>query len=242
LFDWLPMADTHSVELKTPAHEAWLWDALQAVFPGTCGVACWLLTSPVPPVPETEALAVKAAVESRKKEFALGRAAAREALRKIGHPPVAIPIGEGRAPVWPAGTIGSIAHTQGIAVAVAGRTRDFLGLGVDLEQTGAVANDLWPDLLVPAEHAFLRSIPPGDRARVATAMFAVKEAFYKFQFPLTREWVGFTDVELTMSRGSATCLVRTHRPLPIGGKKRNEFTAGFRIGAFLTLAAVSLSE
>jgi 4'-phosphopantetheinyl transferase EntD len=236
------MADTHSAELKTPAHEAWLWSALQAVFPGTCGVACWLSTSPVPPGLEMETLAVKAAVESRKKEFALGRAAAREALRKIGHPPVAIPIGEGRAPVWPAGTIGSIAHTQGIAVAVAGRTSDFLGLGVDLEQTGAVTEDLWPDLLVPAEHAFLRSIPPGDRARLATAMFAVKEAFYKFQFPLTREWVGFTDAELIMSHGSDTCRVRTHHPLPIGGRKRNEFTAAFRIGASLTLAAVSLSE
>lgn len=105
-----------------------------------------------------------------------------------------------------------------------------------------MTKELWPDLLVPAEHAFLRSIPPGDRERLATAMFAVKEAFYKFQFPLTREWIGFTDVELIMSRGSDTCRVRPHRPLPIGGKKRNEFTADFKIGASLTLAAVSLSE
>jgi 4'-phosphopantetheinyl transferase EntD len=236
------MANTHSAGRENGWHEEGILGALQAMFPGPCGVACWSSTRPLPPALESEALAVSAAVESRKKEFAMGRAAARQALQKIGHPPVAIPVGEGRAPVWPAGIVGSIAHKQGIAVAVAGRTGDFLGLGVDLEETGAVTEDLWPDLLVPAERAFLHSIPEGDRARFATAMFSVKEAFYKSQFPLTKEWVDFLDVELTIHIGSTKCRVNTNRCLLIGGKKRNVFSADFKIEPFATLAAVSLSE
>jgi 4'-phosphopantetheinyl transferase EntD len=236
------MADTHRAELKTEWHEDWLLGALQGLFPRTCGVACWISTHLLPPEPEIEALAMIAAVESRKREFAMGRAAAREALRKIGHPHATIPIGDGRAPVWPAGIVGSIAHKQGIAIAVAGRAGDLIGLGVDIEETGAVTENLWQDLLVPSERAFLRSIPDDDRVRFATAMFAVKEALYKFQFPLTKEWVDFLDVELTMSIGLTTCRANTNRPLLIGGKKRDVFSADFKIEESVTLAAVSLSE
>jgi 4'-phosphopantetheinyl transferase EntD len=234
------MADPHRAESKSNWQEDWVLAALQSVLPGGCGVACWISTWPVPPGPEIETQAVKAAVESRKKEFAMGRAAAREALRKIGHPPVAIPVGEGRAPVWPAGIVGSIAHKEGIAVAVAARAADLVGLGVDIEETGAVTEDLWPDLLDPGERAFLHSLPPGDRTRFATAMFAAKEAFYKFQFPLTKEWVGFLDVELTIGADLAKCRVSAKRPLLIGGKKRDVFSADIKIGVSATLAVVSL--
>jgi 4'-phosphopantetheinyl transferase EntD len=236
------MADAHSAESNNSWREDQMLGSLQAMFADKCGVACWLSAWAVPPAHETEAEAVANAVESRKREFAMGRAAAREALRKIGHPPVAIPVGEGRAPVWPAGTIGSIAHTNGMAVAVAGRTGDFLGLGVDIEETGAVTAELWPNLFVPAERAFLDSVPEVERARLATAMFAVKEALFKFQFPLTKEWVDFKDVELGMTLGSTTCRANSNRPLLIGGKKMNIFAAKFIIEETWTLAAVSLPK
>ena len=51
------------------------------------------------------------AIASRRREFAAGRACAREALAKLGLPPVPILRGEKREPLWPQGIVGSL---QGI--------------------------------------------------------------------------------------------------------------------------------
>jgi 4'-phosphopantetheinyl transferase EntD len=222
------------------AHRYWALRTLHDLFPSVCAVACQIFSHPLPVLPEVEALAVATAAESRKIDFTLGRVAAREALQRIGCPPTAIPVGAKRAPVWPTGVIGSIAHTQNVAVAVVARMDQVLAIGVDIERSGAVTEDLWSELFLPEERDFLQSINEVNRACFATAIFSVKEAFYKFQFPHTKEWIDFQDVKLSVTSESTNCTLRTNRPLLIGRKKSDVFSANFKIGDSLTLAAVSL--
>ena len=81
-----------------------------------------------------EAAAVQHAVEKRRREFAVGRMLARAALAAIGDPPSAIPTGNHREPVWPAGIVGSITHCAGYCAAAVARDAMVVALGIDAEQ------------------------------------------------------------------------------------------------------------
>ena len=61
---------------------------------------------------------VESAVPRRVREFAAGRQCARLALRELGGPDEAIPVGLSRQPKWPPGIVGSITHTVGYCLAV----------------------------------------------------------------------------------------------------------------------------
>jgi 4'-phosphopantetheinyl transferase EntD len=99
-----------------------------------------------------------------------------------------------RAPVWPPAVVGSITHTEGYSAAVVGRKRALCGLGIDCETVAAVTPEVWSGICAPSELDFLGRLPSALQSAHAALIFAAKEAFYKFQFPLTRQWVGFEDV------------------------------------------------
>jgi phosphopantetheinyl transferase (holo-ACP synthase) len=83
-------------------------------------------------------------------------------------------------------------------VAVVIASDEAIAIGLDIEKVGAVEAALWPDLFSPAEREFLRRGNSREQAANATALFAAKEAFYKAQWPLTREWVDFLDIEIEL--------------------------------------------
>jgi 4'-phosphopantetheinyl transferase EntD len=84
---------------------------------------------------------------------------------------------ESGAPLWPAGIVGSITHTDGYGAAVAASAADFAGLGVDAERVGGVTPDLWPRLFNAIERAGLEQLR--DPAKAATILFSAKEACHK---------------------------------------------------------------
>lgn len=131
------------------------------------------------------------AVSSRRRAFAAGRTAAHRALAGLGVDTGAIGIGSGGAPVWPEGIVGSITHSAGWALAVAGFATDFAGIGVDME-----GNRPFPGLVeqvaTPAEREWLADQPESS----AIALFAAKESIYKAFYPRINEFFGFNDVEL----------------------------------------------
>jgi len=124
-----------------------------------------------------EEVHVAQSAERRRRDFALGRFCARAAMAPLGHGAAAIPMGEGGAPHWPDGLLGTITHTKAYAAAVAGRTRDFSGIGVDAERVGGVSEELWPRLFAAAEREQL--LAAQDRSVKATLLFSAKEACYK---------------------------------------------------------------
>src|SRR5581483_4464541 len=181
------------------AQKDWALRALRALFPPACGIGCAIEIWPLPSLPAAEAAAVETAAEMRKKSFAAGRTAAREALEQVGFTQAVIPAGADRVPVWPEGATGSISHAGGLAVAVAGRRSDLAAIGVDLEETGAVGRELWDQLMVASEKRLLASLPDGEQERFATVIFSIKETFYKYQYPLVQRWFNFQDLTVEIA-------------------------------------------
>ncbi len=152
-----------------------------------------------------EAAAIAGAAAGRQEEFHAGRRAARDALQRAdtgeassagGH--AATPLrrdAQGR-PCWPDGYTGSISHSGGLAVAVAGSLRLVRSLGVDVEARGAVRPELWQEVLTTAEQTFLQGLDMSQRVGAATLVFGLKEAFFKCQSPLAGSWLEFGEVEV----------------------------------------------
>jgi 4'-phosphopantetheinyl transferase EntD len=148
----------------------------------------------------SERAAVAGAVETRAREFAAGRLCARRALAELGleRPVRAAP---DRQPIWPEGVVGSITHTQGYAAAVVAPRPVLAALGLDTERAGRVKPELWPKICVDEEIAWLESLDREEQAVGATLIFAAKEAFYKCQYPSTRQWLNFGDVRVAVGEG-----------------------------------------
>jgi 4'-phosphopantetheinyl transferase EntD len=149
---------------------------LPLLAPGLHGAEIWDEGQVVAVHPQENQHVARAA-EKRRRDFALGRACARAALSHLGHREAVIAIGDAGAPVWPAGVVGSITHTDGYAAAIAGETSRFDGIGVDAERVGGVGEELWPRLFTDAERAQL--LMQQDRALAAALLFSAKEAAYK---------------------------------------------------------------
>jgi 4'-phosphopantetheinyl transferase EntD len=142
---------------------------------------------------------VASAVESRRREFAAGRILAARALASLGCAACPILAGPDRAPIWPAGFTGSISHThEHVAVAV-GRTDGLLAIGIDIEDAGRFRPDLEHQILRPEEIAAnLTGLPPDRRQSVLALLFSIKEAFYKCQYVISQQFLGFHDARTTI--------------------------------------------
>ncbi|MFM2290037.1 MAG: hypothetical protein RL684_3180 [Pseudomonadota bacterium] len=178
--------------------------------PGCCEARISVSTLLAGRTPEATAAALDlvlpaslaAAVPSRRAEFLAGRWCARAALIRAGmHPPAAPAIGPDRAPAWPPGFVGAIAHSQGEAWAVVAADSLLRGIGIDLERSldEAAARELEPVLRAPGESLpeprNVQGAPWTDAQRLAL-LFSAKESFYKCVAPLGGSALGFADARL----------------------------------------------
>ncbi len=138
---------------------------------------------------------VASAVDKRRLEFSRGRQCARAALRRLGLSDGPLLSGSQREPLWPAGVVGSITHTQGLCLAAVAWQKSYAGVGIDVEPAEALQPAIAERIATRAEMSALGSLPPLLAARV---IFSAKEAFYKCQFYLTREFLGFFDVSIEL--------------------------------------------
>ena len=189
--------------MTRPARLSRIETALATLFPtGVAVAACAVATADPGALWPQERDAIAGAVPHRLAEFTAGRQAARQALAALGHPAVAVPMGPDRAPLWPAGIAGSIAHAAGIAAAA---VRSGPPLGVDVEEDAPLSPDLWPVILSPKEQ---RTLPPGDTGRQVRQVFAAKEAIFKAQDPTTRAMFGFDAVDVALANGGFSATFR----------------------------------
>lgn len=167
--------------------------ALAGLFPTQVAVAAIVIAANRETAHPEEFKAVAHAIPARQAEFAAGRAAARQALCALGLPPAAIPGAANRAPCWPTGLSGSIAHAAGLAIAA---LRRGAPLGIDIEPDAPLAPDLWPLICQPDE---LAALPFPDRGHYVRLIFSAKEAVYKAQFPLTGTVIGFDALSVRLT-------------------------------------------
>jgi len=186
---------------------------LGALFP--TGVIAVELTS-VPPrtvLTKPELAFISHCAPKRIDDFTRGRACAHRGMSELGLREVSLLAGEKREPLWPEDIVGSITHTTGFAAAVVARRREIEALGIDCEVIDSVGPDLWERICTPVERERLGQLPQEQARQHAALIFAAKEAFYKCQFPMSHEWVGFEDVSIEASAGAFRIV--PHVQLPV---------------------------
>jgi 4'-phosphopantetheinyl transferase EntD len=175
-------------------------ELLKSMLPGDIAFAAGAIAHAGVDLFDVESAAVAGAVAKRRREFSAGRAYARAALAALACPPLPIPVGTDRRPLWPRGFIGSISHCDHLCVAIAGRSEAYAGLGIDIEDDE------------PAEEGMEAIIcRPDERQRAAAArlstdgaklFFVVKEAVFKAYYPATGAFLDFHEVSVELDERS----------------------------------------
>ena len=184
------------------------------------------LQDPAEPLWATEQPAMVRAIPARIAEFAAGRTAARAAMQALGLPKAAIPMGPDRAPVWPAGLVGSISHSAGFCAALVARTGAITGIGVDLEPDDPLGADLWPEVCGSAELTALGQMPKVSRGRTAKLIFSAKECTYKCIYPQIQTVLGFAALDIRLDQPSGVfdaTLLHPAEPFTAGAVWRGKF-------------------
>lgn len=222
-------------EPAAPLHMlASLRQRLNAALGPDIGVACADVNGDPEQLWPVEQAAIRNAVSRRRREFAAGRAAAREAMRDAGLESAAVGVASDRSPIWPAGVVGSIAHNTRACVAIVGRRDRVHAMGIDIEADRPMERALWSLICTQDELAKLACEPPSEQGHWATRLFCAKEAFYKWQYPLTGRMLDFGDVQVTFSRDRQSYHIQSAIPeLPV--------LLPAREGRFLTLDGMTLA-
>lgn len=141
---------------------------------------------------------------ARQREFAAARGCARLALRRLDVEPCALVPHADRSPRWPHGIAGSITHTRELCLVALARRGPVASLGVDVERVTDTSADIEALVCTAAERRWLDAQAASQRERNIRLLFSAKEAFYKCQYPLTRAFLDFQEVELAIDvdRGS----------------------------------------
>ena len=189
-----------------------------------------------------EAALVARATEKRRKEFTTGRECARGALAALGIDAAPILRGYRGAPMWPDGIVGSITHCAGYCAAAVARTQDLMTIGLDAEPNAELPGGVLELISLPAERARLRALAassPGtswDRL-----LFCAKEAVYKAWFPLTGQWLGFADADITIDAAERAFTARIQVSAPvINGSALTSFTGRWLSDEDLIIAAIAV--
>lgn len=144
-------------------------------------------------------------------DYVAGRLCAERVLSRIGSGGMPGRRDSGVAD-WPAGFIGSISHTAGLAAAAAANEAAYQSLGIDVEQLmpASRANDLIDIVLTEGERARFAHFPLDQLVVLA---FSAKEALFKALYPLTECRFYHEDAELVRVSADGTAAVRLRRRL-----------------------------
>jgi enterobactin synthetase component D len=129
------------------------------------------------PLDPDEVSVTESMLPIRRRDFWLGRSAARRAITDLGGPAGPVVMNH-RRPVFPSGLIGSISHSAGVAVAIVASTARARSLGIDLELNPLPESAA--ALVLSAEE--LHALSPGKRS--CAEAFSAKEAAFKALDPL----------------------------------------------------------
>jgi 4'-phosphopantetheinyl transferase EntD len=182
------------------------------------------------------------AVDTRQAQFGTARVRARAALAQLGIAPCSLLPNEDRSPRWPEGIRGSIAHTAlhcAVAVTNAAHLR---AIGLDLESDAPLKPGLDKVIGTEAEQVWLERFERRDRLWLAPLLFSAKEAFYKCQFVLTRQRLGFGEVQLRIDPDAGSWSVAEVSPGISQRSRLLRIAGGFRRLPDLIVTSAILSE
>jgi 4'-phosphopantetheinyl transferase EntD len=173
-------------------------EGLQALLGQHAAVCCCSTNGDVSTLAAVERSSILGAITRRQKEFAAGRTAAREAMRRLGKMSVAIPMQGDRSPQWPDDLVGSISHSHATCISVVAVKSHFKSIGVDVEPDQDLSRELWDLIGLPNELRRASGLPKPLQGRWMMRIFCAKEAYYKWMYPRALRALEFHDVEITM--------------------------------------------
>lgn len=178
---------------------------------------------------EMEILSPKA-VQKRRDEFLLGRAAACSALKQLGFasPPPVLK-GRNREPIWPDGYIGTITHSNGVAVAAACARSYADGIGIDIETLEKnVSTGVFKLTCTEKELELIHSDSSKNQT-MFKRIFSAKEAGFKAFFRHAQAYIDYREAELSWDSGTSSfegvLLTDAGKKYPEGSR----FTVGSRL-------------
>ncbi len=127
-------------------------------------------------------------------DFQKGRSCARRALVELDCSEHSVAMGSLREPIWPAGITGSITHTDGEAVAALAKTSALRSIGIDMEVSGQIDDDLARRICTEDERTSETAARMGQP--YFDLIFSAKESVYKCIFPFVERFVDFDEVRL----------------------------------------------
>ena len=141
---------------------------------------------------------IQRSVAKRQTEFLAGRLCARQALQQLDRRLYVPPIGEDRAPIWPADICGSITHSTGWAAAIVAPRTHWRGLGLDAESllSHERASRLAGEILTADELTRMQRLPEDKLALCVTLTFSIKEALFKALYPIVGKRFYFEDAQV----------------------------------------------
>ncbi|MXZ43577.1 MAG: 4'-phosphopantetheinyl transferase superfamily protein [Gammaproteobacteria bacterium] len=157
---------------------------------------------------EAEKAYVNRVNEVRRNQYSSGRRAAELGLSFLSVNTAPYVVDE-RRPTWPQSIVGSIAHSNILAVALVGLKQDFRGVGIDILPTRGVSDKVRERILLDEE---LKVVSEGGDQDWQTMLFCAKESVYKATNPATDEFLGFKDVCVSMKKTGAKFSAITTTP------------------------------
>lgn len=146
---------------------------------------------------QSESIIVAKAIPSRVEEFRQGRAAARNALEQLQIRPGPIGVADSRAPIWPAGAVGSISHCEGYCGSVVALASEYRAVGMDASPNLALFDGALDQIALPSERSWVEANSELDLAGDAL-LFGIKETIFKLWSPITDLWLGFEEAEVSV--------------------------------------------
>jgi 4'-phosphopantetheinyl transferase EntD len=206
-----------------------------------CVVSADVFADPPEPVlfPEEE-LAIIHADDKRRKEFSTARVCAHDALRKLGMRPSPVLPGLRGEPQWPPGVVGSITHCAGYRGAVLGISSKVMTIGIDAEPNEALVHGVLDAVSLPEERESLRKLAAHHpHVHWDRLLFSAKESVYKAWFPLTKRWLDFEDVMISIdpAHGNFSAWLRVTGPR-VRGQRITAFSGRWVVDTGLILTAI----
>lgn len=166
--------------------------------------------------PDEEAC-IANAVSERRREYATVRYCAREALDRLGCPPVSLAHRPGLPPTWPEGFVGSMTHCQGYRAAAVARRSDIRAIGIDCERSESLevgARNLVLSEPECAQVEDLEATHPG--VPWPLVLFSAKESLFKaFSEHARAHKLTFTDLSVTLKLQDDSFQFEILRELPL---------------------------
>lgn len=166
-------------------------------------------------LPDEEQELVERAVTKRKADFGDSRWCAHQALEAINADGIILR-GQRGMPLFPAGTTGSLTHTEGYRAAIVGRSSRWQSLGIDAEPATHLPDGVFEAIARPEERRRLHRLAQHHGIPVLDKiLFSAKETTYKAWFPLTKRFLDFDEADIDIRPdGSFTAYLLT-RPVPV---------------------------